>query len=107
MPLGVKLLQRCASVIEAQHRCNVLRAAGFRAEVRNVWLSGAVGDIPQLETWPQVWISETEDASRALQVLADAQTAGTRPGWVCPACGEWLEGQFGQCWKCGADRPAE
>ena len=24
--------------------------------------------------------------------------------WTCPSCGEKLEGQFGSCWKCGANR---
>ena len=27
--------------------------------------------------------------------------------WVCARCGERLEGQFAQCWNCGADRPAQ
>ena len=27
------------------------------------------------------------------------------PPWTCPKCGEQCEGQFAQCWKCGAARP--
>jgi hypothetical protein len=25
--------------------------------------------------------------------------------WSCPGCGETLEGQFTECWNCGAARP--
>jgi hypothetical protein len=27
--------------------------------------------------------------------------------WTCPQCGERIEGQFGVCWQCGAERPFE
>jgi hypothetical protein len=27
------------------------------------------------------------------------------PPWICPQCGEELEGQFGQCWKCQTPHP--
>jgi rubrerythrin len=25
--------------------------------------------------------------------------------WICPSCGETIEGQFDQCWHCGEERP--
>ena len=27
------------------------------------------------------------------------------PGWTCPSCQEGNEGQFVQCWNCGANGP--
>ncbi|MHC4331384.1 MAG: DUF7577 domain-containing protein, partial [Planctomycetota bacterium] len=27
--------------------------------------------------------------------------------WTCPNCGEEVEAQFTNCWKCGANRSAE
>ena len=33
----------------------------------------------------------------------ERQPAGPAPpGWTCPSCQEVNEGQFGQCWNCGA-----
>lgn len=31
----------------------------------------------------------------------------TGPAWTCRRCGEECEGQFAQCWNCGAERPEE
>lgn len=30
-----------------------------------------------------------------------------QPPWKCAQCGEECEGQFTQCWRCGADRPGD
>lgn len=102
----MKLLTRCSNLVEAHHWANLLRAAGIRTEVRNTWLSGAVGDIPQRETWPQLWIPDPQDESAAMAVIHGAdRDIGKLPVWRCADCGELLEGQFAQCWNCGADRP--
>ena len=37
------------------------------------------------------------------EALAPAGPA--QPGWTCPSCKEVNEGQFGQCWNCGANCP--
>jgi hypothetical protein len=42
------------------------------------------------------------DVRRAEAILSTTTTASD---WNC-ACGETLGGQFTQCWRCGADRPA-
>jgi hypothetical protein len=98
------LLRRCDHALQAAHFANLLRAAGIRCEVRNTALSGAIGDIPFLECAPQLWVDHALDATRAAEILANAQRAADGPHWRC-ACGEWLEPQFGSCWSCGAARP--
>ncbi len=101
----MKLLLHCMHLVEAHHRANLLRSAGIHAEVRNTFLSGAVGDIPYLEAGPQVWIDDRQDAELARSVIAQAEGAPTQPDWRCKDCGEAIEGQFAQCWNCGTMRP--
>lgn len=103
--MAMKLFLHSLDVIEAHHHANLLRAAGIPAEVRNTFLSGAVGDIPFGEAAPQVWIDAAQDEGVARQVLRQASERPVQPDWSCPDCGEWIEGQFGQCWRCGGVRP--
>lgn len=104
--MTMKLFLRCLDTIEAHHRANLLRAAGIRAEVRNTHLAGAVGDIPFIETGPQVWIESSESEERAREVLDQAAATPVQPDWRCE-CGEMIEGQFAQCWNCGRTRPLD
>jgi hypothetical protein len=91
------------SVIEVAHLRNVLESAGIPCEVRNDRLAGAIGEIPFVECWPQLWVRNAGDVlparcliEQALQPVTDAQA------WVCPGCGEHIEPQFAQCWRCAA-----
>lgn len=95
---------RCDHVLQAQHYANVLRAAGIRCTVRNTALAGAIGDIPFIECAPQVWIDNTLDEPRARELLGSLRQPVEGTAWQC-ACGETIEPQFGQCWRCGALRP--
>ena len=90
--------------MEVAHARNVLITAGIRCELRNQYLAGALGDLPMMETWPQLFV-EDDDERFALSVLARAATATGGSPWACPECGEKLEPQFLQCWRCGADKP--
>ncbi len=103
--LTMQLLQRCDHPLQAEHLANVLRAAGIRCEVRNTGLSGALGEIPFLECAPQLWVDNALDLPRARELIAAVSRPLDGPAWRC-SCGELLEPQFGQCWQCGAARPA-
>lgn len=103
----MKLFMHCMNLVEAHHRANLLRSAGIRAEVRNTYLAGAVGDIPFMEAGPQVWIDDRENTDIARTIIEEAERAPTQASWHCEACGELIEGQFAQCWNCGALRPFE
>ena len=97
----MKRVFRAASLIQVAHARNILLAAGIQSELRNQYLAGALGDLPLLETWPQLYV---EDADEALALRALASASETRPGppWSCPDCGELLEPQFTHCWRCGS-----
>lgn len=75
--------------------------------VRNEFLLGGAGELPINETWPEIWVTDDRDFDRARD-LVDAVTASaepTDPQWRCDLCGELIEGQFTDCWHCGAARP--
>lgn len=97
----MKLVFRAASLIQVAHARNLLLAAGIQSELRNQYLAGAMGDLPMLETWPQLYVEDADEAL-ALRALAAAAEAKAGPAWTCPGCGEVLEPQFTHCWRCGA-----
>ena len=97
----MKRVYRAASLVQVAHARNVLIAAGIDAELRNQYLAGALGDLPMLETWPQLWVDDALE-SAALRALDAAHAAPTGASWICAQCGEELEPQFTTCWRCGA-----
>lgn len=97
----MKRVFRAASLIHVAHARNVLLMAGIHSELRNQYLAGALGDLPMLETWPQLYV-EDEDEHIALRALARAASAPAGASWICAECGEALEPQFTSCWRCGA-----
>ncbi|MGO9512470.1 MAG: DUF2007 domain-containing protein [Steroidobacteraceae bacterium] len=99
----MKRVYRAASLLQVAHARNVLITAGIRCELRNQYLAGAMGDLPMMETWPQLYV-EDGDEEFALSALARASTARAGLPWVCEECKEQLEPQFTCCWRCGAER---
>ncbi len=85
------------------HARNLLEAEGIRVTVRNEMLSSAMGELPPAECQAEVWVEREADAARAERILRDGSALAGGPPWLCP-CGETLEGQFLQCWRCGSSR---
>lgn len=84
----------------------LLEQEGLACVLRNEHLFAALGDIPFIECFPQLWVVDDETWPRA-KLLLDGwlkNDAADRPSWVCTGCGERLEGQFGACWQCGTMR---
>ena len=97
----MKRVYRAASLLQVAHARNVLIAAGIDTELRNQYLAGALGDLPMLETWPQLWVDDALEAA-ALRALKTAEAAPAGAAWICAQCGEELEPQFTTCWRCVA-----
>ena len=101
----MKRVYTAESLVQVVHVQNLLAASGIAAQLRNARLAGALGEIPFLETWPQLWVDEQlfEWASQVIE--SDRRAANLpRASWDCPACGERIEGQFTDCWSCGAEK---
>lgn len=123
------------SLAQAQLVANLLSDNDIPAIVQGDVLSGAAGALPfWSNAGPGVWVVHDTDVEKALALLdREMQSLGPRkcprcgydlratmearcpecggeyrpaPGhWICEKCGERLEGQFGECWRCGASRP--
>jgi hypothetical protein len=100
----MKRVFRAASLLQVAHARNLLITAGINSELRNQYLAGALGDLPMLETWPQLWVEDDLESAalNALNALASGRVAASGAAWTCPLCGEELEAQFTSCWRCGA-----
>ena len=102
-------LERVLTVADpliAGHIETILGERGINCLVRNRHLTGGAGEIPPLEAWPEIWV-DAEDVDAARRLIDEVlEPAGPAPApWVCPDCGERIEGQFAQCWRC-AGNPA-
>ncbi|NNF50968.1 MAG: DUF2007 domain-containing protein [Gammaproteobacteria bacterium] len=82
-----------------------LDQAGIACITRNMNMTGqAAGELPPIVCWPEIWVVDDAEFEPASRVLAAILESYENPGepWVCKACGEHLEGQFGSCWRCAA-----
>jgi hypothetical protein len=84
-----------------------LASNGIACEVRGDLLTSGWGELP-LDVC-SVWVHDDRDYHRARELVAEffsgafARRHGGE-GWRCTSCGEPIEGQFTQCWQCGALR---
>ncbi len=83
----------------------LLEKEGVACLIRNEQLFAALGEIPFLECFPELWVVDDEIWPRAKSLLDNwFKSDEEAVAWVCSSCGESLEGQFGACWQCGKAR---
>jgi hypothetical protein len=89
------------------HVENLLHEAGIQVDHRNIFTAGAAGGLPVIDVMPELWVEPAAypRAEDILQKVMDDRQRSDRPDWVCPDCGESIEGQFAQCWHCGCWKP--
>ena len=95
---------------EAHFIKNLLENAGIRVRVRGELLVGL--GIPVGDRFPSIWVKDDADFDRAREVVdkfleAQEEAAKNPVYWQCPKCGESIEDQFMECWKCSTARPTE
>lgn len=92
--------------VNAGHLQSILEENGIRTLIKNQSLSGAIGELPPIECWPEIWIIDDEDFERANDLIQafSPPLAKRSPDWKCE-CGEKVEGQFLTCWNCGRASP--
>jgi hypothetical protein len=110
----VKQVFTATNPTEAQVVRSVLESRGIDAEVHGEDLWGALPAVAlTIDTPPTVWVVDDAQEQEALQIIEEytaelappAPSAPEPASWRCAACGEQLEAQFDECWKCGARRP--
>lgn len=71
-------------------------------------LSGAVGELPA-DIFPTLWVLDDSDLERAVRITATFFNRSPVSGkaWMCPVCGEDIDGGFEICWNCGSPNPKD
>ena len=102
--------------MDANFLKGLLEQEGIEATVTGEHLEAAFSTLPlSAKSTPGVWVADEDEARAALVVRdyqqvdrANAEPAvedGPRPTWKCANCGEAVEEQFTECWKCGHAKP--
>ena len=84
-----------------------LEQIGVDAIVRGERPGAAMGEVPPVAAWSEVWASAADRHEEIEAVLRDltAEPDADAEPWTCAACGETVEAHFGACWACGAAAP--
>ena len=92
--------------IQATYIQSVLEDRNITCWIKNLNLSGAVGELPPIECWPEVWIHDDRDFVIATKIIEELNTPANDAlaPWACQ-CGEQIEAQFRICWQCGSNCP--
>jgi hypothetical protein len=101
---AVKRLVQAPNIALASLWADLLRQAGIEASVQRRFAGGIAGELPPDQALPEIWVHDDGLVERAQTLLVDMQHPTWRD-WLCPGCGERIEGPFEECWKCGATMP--
>ncbi|MDX1900810.1 MAG: DUF2007 domain-containing protein [Gammaproteobacteria bacterium] len=77
----------------------LLEDNNIAATIKNYYLTSGIGDLPPNECVPELWILDDHQFEQAKALLKPEKNTA----WQCD-CGENIEGEFAQCWKCGKVR---
>ena len=91
------------------HLKNVLATFDIHCVTRHHELSSAAGELPPIDCWPELWVVDDHRQAEAEAILRKtlAPLKSVKRSWLCVGCGEEIEGQFSECWKCGQSRARE
>ncbi|MCH8277838.1 MAG: DUF2007 domain-containing protein, partial [Proteobacteria bacterium] len=82
----MKKLTSSESLITINHYKNLLAAEGIRTEIRNEYLGSIMGEMPFVETWPELWVVNTLEFDRAEQIIEEIETASPSEPWKWLNC---------------------
>lgn len=95
-------IYEAANLPEAYLILHMLDEAGIPARVFNENAQGAVGELPFIHTYPEIWVFRGDDITRACEVLNQFEQGAADPGLVlCSHCAEENPANFELCWRCG------
>ena len=85
---------------------SVLDANKIDSVILREQLTGAVGGLAPLDTWPELWVHDADEVEQARQLITVAmkKSEPQHTSWICPGCGEKIEPQFTQCWQCDTEQ---
>lgn len=100
----MKKLTQAPNIALAALWVDLLGQAGIEASVQRWYASGIAGEIPPDQALPEIWVHDDAAVEHARSLLADLRHPTWR-NWLCPGCGERIDGPFDECWQCGAAMP--
>jgi hypothetical protein len=97
----LKLVFTAEDSIYLHHLRNILEAQGIECVIKNERLSSLAGEIPNQDCWPELWVIESAQVSRAKQFIETSQQNPEADSqWICENCGEEHSSRFTDCWNC-------
>jgi len=99
----MKLVYTRENKIIVENVRNILVIEGIECVLRNEFSAGGMGELSPLETWPELWVQESDFV--AAKALVDGLSEDSaKESWHCSSCGEQNEGTFELCWSCQIER---
>lgn len=87
------------------HFRSILESSGIPCAIRNEAGMSAAGEVPFTSVFPELWVLDEADVTRAMDIITTYSGSKPEPGelqpWKCPACGEEVDANFAECWNCG------
>lgn len=84
---------------------SLLEANGIQTFLKNQFGFGGTGELPFVETVPQLYVLNAADEETALALIkTNTASAPVAEAWKCGKCGTEVDGNFTQCWQCGGSR---
>lgn len=80
---------------------SLLESHDIKTFLKNQFGFGGTGELPFVETVPQLFVINDADAPRAQELLeVELKAAEPRKAWTCKDCGMEIDGSFTDCWNC-------
>ncbi len=89
------------------HFRSILESIGIPCEIRNEAGISLAGEVPFTAVYPELWVLDDEHVPLACQTIRDylerEKTAPPVEDWTCSNCGEFVDGNYAECWNCGTE----
>lgn len=96
----MKLLYTHENPVLVGNARNIVENSGIEVFMKNEFVSGGIGELSPLDTWPELWVANDTDFDRAKKLLQVAFDQADTREWRCTHCGELNDASFDFCWKC-------
>jgi hypothetical protein len=92
-----------ANLQDAHILAGALHAEGIEAHIFNGAAQGGLGEIPFMQTYPEIWLVNPNDLDRARRLFDAFELPADGVAAVrCATCGEDNPPGFDICWNCQA-----
>lgn len=97
----MKLIYTHENKLLVENARNLLQIEGINTVIKNEFSSGAAGDLAPMDTWPELWLVDESQFTKAKTVIGTMQAKACGGDWRCNQCQEINGAAFEVCWSCG------